>query len=50
MTLNNPSGLPGTSQRAARIALTNFARFYAGRGIVINPRPDRAAPGGPPPG
>lgn len=37
LILNNPSGLPGTSQRAARIALTDFARFYAGRGIVIAP-------------
>ena len=41
LILNNPSGLPGTSQHAARIALTDFARFYAGRGIVVA-RPDRA--------
>ena len=52
LILNNPSGLPGTSQHAARIALTDFARFYAGRGIVIAPPAPRkdsgeglAAPG-----
>jgi hypothetical protein len=52
LILNNPSGLPGISQHAARIALTDFARFYAGRGIVIAPPAPRkdsgeglAAPG-----
>jgi hypothetical protein len=46
LILNNPSGLPGTSQHAARIALTDFARFYAGRGIVIAPPgPGRARRG-----
>jgi hypothetical protein len=50
LILNNPSGLPGTSQHAARIALTDFARFYAGRGIVIAPARAGLAPGGAPPG
>ncbi len=35
LILNNPSGLPGVSQHGARVALTGFGRFYAGRGIVI---------------
>jgi hypothetical protein len=33
--LHNPSGLPGVSQRDAWIAVTDFARFYAGRGLLI---------------
>jgi hypothetical protein len=37
LILNNPSGLPGVSQHATWIALSDFARFYAGRGIVIRP-------------
>jgi hypothetical protein len=37
LTLNNPSGLPGVSQHGTRIALADFARFYAGRGLVIRP-------------
>jgi hypothetical protein len=45
LILNNPSGLPGTSQHAARIALADFARFYAGRGIVIT-RPGQVGPAG----
>jgi hypothetical protein len=35
LILNNPSGLPGISQHAARVALTDFGRFYAGRGIAV---------------
>jgi hypothetical protein len=46
LILNNPSGLPGISQHAAPIALADFARFYAGRGIVIT-RPGRLGPPGP---
>jgi hypothetical protein len=46
LILNNPSGLPGISQHAALIARTDFARFYAGRGIVIAPpAPGRARRG-----
>jgi hypothetical protein len=33
--LHNPSGLPGTGQRDATIKATDFARFFAGRGLVI---------------
>jgi hypothetical protein len=33
--LNNPSGLPCVSQHAAQVAPTDFARFYAGRGVVV---------------
>jgi hypothetical protein len=46
LILNNPSGLPGISQHAARIALADFARFYAGRGIVIT-RPGQVGPAWP---
>ena len=34
--LHNPSGLPGVSQRNALIGPGDFARFAAGRGIVIH--------------
>jgi hypothetical protein len=34
--LHNPSGLPGASQRDAWVAVADFARFYAGRGILIS--------------
>jgi hypothetical protein len=33
--LHNPSGLPGTSQRDALVPVADFARFYAGRGLLI---------------
>jgi hypothetical protein len=36
LRLHNPSGLPGTSQRNALVPVRDFARFAAGRGILIN--------------
>jgi len=30
------SGLPGASQRDAWVAVADFARFYAGRGLLIS--------------
>lgn len=33
--LHNPSGLPDSGQRDAVIKATDFARFFAGRGLVI---------------
>jgi hypothetical protein len=33
--LHNPSGLPGLSQRDAIIGQAQFARFYAGRGLLV---------------
>ncbi|MEU2741972.1 C39 family peptidase [Streptomyces sp. NPDC007095] len=33
--LHNPSGLPGVSQEFAEVAWDDFARFYAGRGVVL---------------
>jgi len=33
--LHNPSGLPEVSQRDAMISVTDFERFFAGRGLVI---------------
>jgi hypothetical protein len=35
LRLHNPSGLPGTNQRDAVVSATDFARFFAGRGLVI---------------
>lgn len=35
LRLHNPSGLPGASQRDARIPVADFARFFAGRGMII---------------
>jgi Peptidase_C39 like family len=35
LRLHNPSGLPGASQRDARIHAADFARFFAGRGMII---------------
>jgi hypothetical protein len=35
--LHNPSGVPGLSQQDAVIKTTSFARFFAGRGLVIGP-------------
>ncbi len=34
---HNPSGLPGQSQRHAKIGFGVLERFYAGRGILIRP-------------
>jgi hypothetical protein len=33
--LHNPSGLPGASQQDAVLAAACFARFFAGRGLVV---------------
>ena len=33
--LHNPSGLPGSSQRDAVIEAVSFARFFAGRGLIV---------------
>jgi hypothetical protein len=35
LRLHNPSGLPPSSQRDALVTETDFARFYAGRGMLI---------------
>jgi hypothetical protein len=37
LLIHNPSGLPGHSQQHARIALDALNRFYAGRGVLIDP-------------
>jgi hypothetical protein len=37
LRLHNPSGLPGASQRDARIRAADFARFFAGRGLIVAP-------------
>jgi hypothetical protein len=33
--LHNPSGMPGASQRDALVEVTDFARFFAERGLII---------------
>ena len=35
LRLHNPSGIPPASQRDALVALSDFAKFYAERGMVI---------------
>jgi hypothetical protein len=35
LRLHNPSGLPDASQRDARIHAADFARFFAGRGLIL---------------
>ncbi len=35
LRLHNPSGLSAASQRDALVAVTDFARFFAQRGLVI---------------
>ena len=35
LRLHNPSGLPAASQRDARIRAADFARFFAGRGLIV---------------
>lgn len=35
LRFHNPSGLPGSSQRDALVGQADFARFAAGRGIVL---------------
>jgi hypothetical protein len=37
LLVHNPSGLPGRSQRQARVGFGALDRFYAGRGIIIRP-------------
>ena len=32
---HNPSGLPAVNQQDALVKLPDFARFYAGRGLLI---------------
>jgi hypothetical protein len=36
LRLHNPSGMPGASQRDALVGVTDFARFFAGRGLIIS--------------
>jgi hypothetical protein len=36
LRLHNPSGLPGSSQRDVLVAAADFARFFAGRGMIIS--------------
>ena len=36
LRFHNPSGLPGMSQRDALVGPADFARFAAGRGIVLS--------------
>ncbi len=38
LRLHDPLGLPGSSQRDAVIAEEDFARFFAGRGMIIAAR------------
>ena len=35
LRLHNPSGIPPASQRDAMIAVTDFARFFAQRGLIV---------------
>lgn len=35
LRLHNPSGIPPASQRDALVGLADFARFYAGRGLLV---------------
>lgn len=36
LIIHNPSGLPGTSQKFARLDFATLTRYFAGRGMVIN--------------
>jgi hypothetical protein len=36
LRLHNPSGIPPASQRDALVPAADFARFYAGRGLLIH--------------
>jgi hypothetical protein len=36
--LHNPSGIPGHTQRDALLTQRQFARFYAGRGLLVHGR------------
>jgi hypothetical protein len=33
--LHNPSGFPGVSQRDAVVTVADFAKFFAGRGMLV---------------
>lgn len=35
LRLHNPSGIPPASQRDALVTVADFARFFAGRGLII---------------
>jgi hypothetical protein len=35
LRLHNPSGIPPASQRDALVPAADFARFYAGRGMLV---------------
>jgi hypothetical protein len=35
LRLHNPSGIPPVSQRDALVPAADFARFYAGRGMLV---------------
>ncbi|MGD3106094.1 C39 family peptidase [Streptomyces sp. YGL11-2] len=39
LVVHNPSGLPAHSQEFARVPWETFDRVYAGRGVVLGPRP-----------
>lgn len=39
LIIHNPSGLPGTSQRFARVTWLDLTRFYASRGVVLGETP-----------
>jgi hypothetical protein len=36
LILHNPSGLPGASQKFARLDYATLGRYFAGRGMIIN--------------
>jgi hypothetical protein len=36
LRLHNPSGMPPSSQRDALVPVTDFARFFAGRGLIVH--------------
>ncbi|HSZ39513.1 MAG TPA: hypothetical protein VK817_06110 [Trebonia sp.] len=35
LRLHNPSGFPGASQRDVMVQVTDFAKFFAGRGMLV---------------
>lgn len=39
LVIHNPSGLPGRSQRFARVPWTDLDRFYARRGVLLGAHP-----------
>lgn len=36
LRLHNPSGIPPASQRDALVPVTDFTRFFAGRGLIVH--------------